>query len=355
MIYLTITFSILVAQLITKKVPEILYYSFLTLLFIISASRINVGTDTIGFEEKFNWITSGINTYMEAGFELLGKTVFQFGGNYQTFIFICTIPVFLMLHVVITNNINRLYWIYSLFLFISTGLMFTSYNIFRQFIAMSFTFFAIEFFLKNKYIFTTICMVTAFYFHTSILFFLIVFLPLYFLREKKYFKKLIMSIYIISLIFIFFDFRPIFIAIASLIPNGYTSYFDGRFMTDRSSMGVLKTFFPSSIFLLYMVLTSKETFLDRRKAIYSIGFFLYVIFSNFFNGVIILIRLADYFYPFLIVGIIWTIECTKRWNRLFLTTIITLYYLSLMYFAYIAPNAMDILPYNSVLLNLLKL
>lgn len=350
MIYLTIAFSTLVAQLTTKKISKIVYYLFFIFLFFISATRVNVGTDTIGFEEKFIWIISGSDTYLEAGFEWLGRFVFQLGGNYQAFIFVCTIPVFLMLHVVINNNINKYYWTYSLFLVISTGLIFTSYNIFRQFIAMSFVFFAIEFFIRNKYIFSIICFITAIFFHASILFFLVVFLPLYFLREKKYFKKLIIIIYFISLLFIFLDFRPIFISIISIIPNRFNSYLYGRFMIERSSLGFLKTFFPSFIFLLYMIFTKKDIFLDKRKAIFSIGFFLYVILSNFFNGVIILVRLADYFYPFLIVGTIWTIECTKRRERLALTSIVTLYFLSLMYFAYIDPNAMEILPYNSTLL-----
>lgn len=349
MIYLNVVFSILIAQVTTKKFPKIFYSIFLILLFLMSATRVNVGTDTIAFNDHFSWIIAGSNTYMEAGFEWLGRTIHHFGGDYQTFIFVCTIPVFLMVHIVITKNINKQYWIYALFLVVASGLMFTSYNIFRQFIAMSFSYFAIEFFLQEKYIYTVLCIVAALFFHTSILFFLVTFLPLVTLREKVYFKKMIMCIFFISLLFIFLDFRPIFISIVSLIPNRYNSYLHGRFMTEQSTMGFLKTFFPSAMFFLYMFITKKELFYDKRKAFYSIGFFLYVIFSNFFNGIVILIRLADYFYPFLIVGTIWTIESTKRWERLFLVSLVTIYFLLLMYFSYIAPNAMDILPYDSIL------
>lgn len=355
MIYLNVVFSILIAQLTTKKFPKLFYFIFLILLFLISATRVNVGTDTIGFTNNFSWIISGSNTYMEAGFEWLGRTIHYLGGNYQTFIFVCTIPVFLMIHIVITNNINKEYWIYALFLVVASGLLFTSYNIFRQFIAMSLSFFAIELFLKDKYFYTVICLITALLFHTSILFFLVTFLPLVLLREKKYFKKMIVCIYFVSLLFIFLDFRPIFISIVSLVPTRFNWYLDGRFMTEQSSMGFLKTFFPSALFLLYMLLTKKELFYDKRKAYYSIGFFLYVIFSNLFNGVVILVRLADYFYPFLVVGTIWTIESTKRWERLLLTSVVTVYFLLLMYFSYIAPNAMDILPYDSTLFTWLNL
>lgn len=353
MIYLQITFAILITQFFSRKASTIPYLISLGLLFLISATRINVGIDTIAFEEKFRWIITGFDTYMEAGFEFLGLSIYNLGGGYQTFIFVCTIPVFIMLHTVITQNIEKEYWLYALFLSIATGLIFTSYNIFRQFIAISFCFFAIEFFLKNKYFLTILSFVGAFYFHKSMLFFVLTIFSLYYFREKKVFKWLLLSIYLMSLCFIFLDFRPIFNVVVSLIPTNYDSYLDSVYLLERSSTGFLKTFFPSAIFLLYMIKIPRNIFMDKRKAMYSIGFFLAVVSANVFNGVVILIRLADYFFPFIIVGTIWTIEKTKRWERLILTSVVTSYYLFLLYFAYIYPNAMSILPYSSTLFSLL--
>ncbi len=154
------------------------FLSFLP-MFLVSALRFHVGGDYVGYERIFRNVQEGTDIYAEPGFGLLNKLVIWYSGDIQ-WVYALSAAVTLIL---------LFYGIYryspspamSLYLFVTMGYFFSSFNILRQFIAVSILFAGFRFLKEGRFVPYLALVLVAMTFHKTA----IVMIPLYFLVRLR--------------------------------------------------------------------------------------------------------------------------------------------------------------------------
>lgn len=162
-------------------------------LALVSALRVNVGVDYNSYAWIFGAInTTGEQTHVEKGYELLNKTIGAYTTDY-TFLF-AACAIITMGFFIFTMKEHSAEFTLSVYLFITLGYFFYSMNSIRHFIALSIYLFALRYMKQQKFLPFLAFILLAATFHKIAL----IAIPLYFLLTRK-FK---FSYYVIIAIFL---------------------------------------------------------------------------------------------------------------------------------------------------------
>lgn len=301
---------------ISKKIG-VFYWTLITLLFLISAFRYNVGQDYEHWIDVYNWILNGepAGNYVEIGYRYLNKLIqlVPFFNAYVLF-FITSIFIIYGFGYLIYKNVEKEYWFLSVFMFICSGIFFASLNLIRQYIAVVIIAFGIDFLKKNKYISFVIFVLLASLFHTSALI-VLVFLPFYLIFRNRRFSKALTIIYVLSLVFMVVDLRQILEYMKFIIPERWEWYLQSEFLTERNFSAITKQLVPN--LLLIFVLMKRKQVIEKSKEndIYILMLFIDVIITNCFYGVLVLLRLSYFFDISLIFIIPIIFELLQNYNK----------------------------------------
>lgn len=155
-----------------------LFCSFLP-VYLVSALRYRVGGDYIGYERIFNSVLQGKDVYSEEGFSILNRIVAVYSDNIQWVYAICSaIILAAFFYGFFRYSPNPTL---SLFLFVSMGYLFSSFNIMRQFIAVTILFAALKLVRENRFFPYLLLVLLAVTFHKTA----ILMLPMFFLVRLK--------------------------------------------------------------------------------------------------------------------------------------------------------------------------
>lgn len=178
-----------------KNRREVFLFLTFIVLFIVSAFRVEVGIDFINYSGTFrlaNQTNSLSELYslsststVEMGYLLLNKLVGLFTNERQWIFVVTSFIIISLIYKGIKEN-SKIIWL-SVFLF-SIGPYVASFNIVRQYIAVSIFFYAYKYIESREFNKFLLCIILASFFHVSAL----LMLPLYyFLNIKLDYKKLI--------------------------------------------------------------------------------------------------------------------------------------------------------------------
>lgn len=168
------------AKLVTINQSNI--FAFLSFLPIVtvSALRYQVGVDYNSYMWMHEAVVRGEPIHAEVGYKFLSKLVLLYAKDTQA-IFVVTSIIILAL---------ICYGIYkyspqpalSLFLFVSMGYLFSSFNILRQYIAIAIIFVGLRFIKENKFLPFLLLIIIAMTFHKTA----IIMIPLFFILQFRF-------------------------------------------------------------------------------------------------------------------------------------------------------------------------
>ena len=332
-----ITLLVLIFGKILKKENSIFIWLLSAMpLIVVSGLRYGVGADYLSYVRIFKNISNGIyNNGLEQGFIWFVKCIQLFTTDYMwMFLIISFITVYLVF-VVIRKESKKP--ILSVYLYITTGLFFASFNGMRQFLSISIMFYSFIYIKERNLKMFMLCMIPAILFHYSS----ICYLFLYFVYGKKYKNSTILTILCSCLIF-----KPIITKILLLIVSisKYSSYVGGVFDDGKRSMLQIAI---NLIILLFAMFYNRKQFDNDFNPDYSFYLLLHLIYTiiTFYTGSIPLISRIKWGLGLPLVLFIPEIllrENNKKTRFVYTSMIITLYF---AYFYY----TIGIMNYNTVL------
>ncbi|WP_447406701.1 EpsG family protein [Clostridium perfringens] len=171
--------------------------SFVVTFFILStfsAIRDGVGCDYESYVLHILNIQSGNKSYMEEGFQKVVIWASKIDQNPRLVIIIFAIlTCFFYIKAIWDQSTNRLF---SVFIFLSWGYYFLTFNTIRNYFALAVVLYSIKFLDKNKYIKFIFFVIVASFFHKSAL----VCIPIYLLAKRKYSIKYVPFIILITVL-----------------------------------------------------------------------------------------------------------------------------------------------------------
>lgn len=241
-------------------------FLFMGLLCINQSFGIDIPAYKIYFEQI---IPDGFwKHHVEKGFGALMALVKVIGGDFNLFLFLINLLLFISLF--------RVFYRYSVYIALSWLIFYSLYygyvtTILRQGVALAFTIYSIQYILneqKNKYCF---CVILAILFHYSS----IIFLPAYWIAHRKPLSvKSAVLLIILFFPFVMVDMTPLFYKIAGIagVPAGYIDLYltvEGE-AYERAGLS-LGLFVKVLFFLIYAISYDKQSKL--QCALYNIGLF----------------------------------------------------------------------------------
>ncbi len=348
----------------TRKANKYQRWIFLGLLCIISGFRFQVGTDYKHYQAIYNLLLNGEPSYVEIGFKILNYPFFIFGeSGFYVLVFVVSTFIIASFDYFITKFIDQRYYFLSWFFVLTSGMVFSSYNAIRQYIAIAIFIFSIQS-IRNKKIFHYIAyVVVACLFHSSAIV-LIMMLPLFFLDTKhgEGIERMYLVLYALSIVFLVVDFREILKAVWFIVPRRWYWYIQSEFFTSRNYSAIVKQVMPNILQIFILISTKEVVFRGKNKrdkinfeTITYYGFILFVSLSNIFYGIMVLQRFVLYFEIFMIPVIIKLIrkksieikgyKISRKWVVICFILYFTIFYLYLIF----VRNAHDIIPYRTII------
>lgn len=336
------------------KNTKYIFWGLITLLFLVSAFRYNVGQDYQHFVDVYHWIEEGLpgGNYVEIGYKAINYfiQILPFSNVYLLFIITSAIINFGFGYV-IYKNVEKKYWFLAIFIFMGSGIFFASLNLIRQYIAIIITTFAVTYILQKKYIVSILLVLLASSFHTSALI-MVPFLLFYLIFKNQKYEKVLLILYVLSLIFMVVDLRQIMDLFLFIIPERWEWYLQSEFLTSRNYSAIVKQLVPN-ILLLYALWKRKEILeRNRNYDIYILMFFANVFITNCFYGVLVLLRLSYFFDISLVFVIPIIFESLNQYNshiQILGKTAIIGYYILLTIVTIFIMNGHGVMPYQSIL------
>lgn len=368
MIYLALAIMTLLFQCLEsfneiKISKKYFRWSFLLIICTISGLRFNVGTDYQHYNVVYNLLLNGEASYVEVGFKILNFPFFIFGeSGFYVLIFVVSTFILMSIDFFIKQFIDNRYYFLAWFFVLASGMVFSSYNAVRQYIAIAIFIFSIQSILKKRiyhYIFYTLL---ACLFHSSAIV-LIMMLPVFFI-EKKHSKKvdtLYVVLYGLSILFLVVDFRELLKLVWFIVPQRWNWYIVSDFFNSRNYGAVVKQLMPN-ILLIYMMISVKneaiESSLSKKlnfETVSYYGFILFVSLSNIFYGIMVLQRFVLYFEIFMIPVIIsiamknYIIILGRRVRSEWIMLAMIAYFFVFLLYLIFVRNAHDIIPYRTII------
>lgn len=333
------------------------YFGILVLLCaMVSAFRFQVGQDYQHWVDVYHWIENGSNVYVEFGYKLLNQFIIFIPFIGVDFLYIVTsFFIVLVFGKYIKKSIPQQYWFFSMFLFITTGIFFASMNLLRQYIAIAICLLAILRLDKKQYISYIALVFVAMTFHTSALI-MLPFALFYIISKRINSNTFLWIIYILSLLFIVIDLRKIIDIFAFLLPERWKWYLDSHFFVDRNYSAILKQLVPN-ILVIYLIMnrTEMRKYYERFDISFALAF-ITTILTNCFYGILLLLRLSNYFdFSFIIIiplifDYLMKYEKKAKMAKIYKICII-IYYLLLTIVTIFVMNGHGVMPYKSIFIN----
>lgn len=173
-----------------SKYKKISMLILITILGAFSAARDGIGIDYSSYLIHIENISFGYDNYMESGFQFLVKIIMSYFEDPRSVIIVMSILTvyFFISSIYSQSKIITM----SVFLFLTWGYYFLTFNTIRNYFALALIVFAIKFILDKKYIKFIIMVVLASLFHKSAL----ICLPLYFFANRKFTKQTYIFIFL---------------------------------------------------------------------------------------------------------------------------------------------------------------
>jgi len=282
-------------------------------IWVVAGLRVNVGTDFHEYRTLFyNFYDLSFNSTVniELFYFYLNKLIGLFTQNPQWLFIISAFIIYIFYYQVIVKECN--YIELAVFLFISFGFYFSSFNILRQWIACAIIFYAFLFLFNKQLIRFLIATIIASLFHITA----IIVIPLYFLIRKL--RKNTTRI-LIMLCATIISFMPNFIlnninnVLISI--NFNQKYF--KYIDESASSGAFTyPLFCLIVFFGYFLVRYKIVEINKNSEfhinILTVAFVISILGQN----LLIFARLHFYFLPILIIIIPNIIEAFKRETKI---------------------------------------
>ncbi len=276
------TFMMKKYELTRRK--KFIILSFLS-VFLVMAFRYGIGYDYLNIYTPMfnNIINSRINFSNDIGNFLLCKTIGIFTSDPFYYFFITSFIICFFMFKAILNNSSRPSL--SILLFVISGLYFDSFNLVRQYMAISILLYSLKFLIRNEFKKYALYIIIASTFHNSA----IIMLPLYFFLKMRLtpLKKFVF----ISILFVSFPFldRIIFYLISL---TKYSYYFDTSYNTINPAYSEIIT---SSILFVIASLFCKKAKSDKEFNIFYNYSILFFVISLLSFKIILAYRILAYF------------------------------------------------------------
>jgi hypothetical protein len=293
-----------------KKMPtNISVFEKLSLLFLVvfSTLRYGVGRDYYSYKSAYEfYLPNGFDFFTTSPlFVYLNNIFYGLDFSYNLFIGFISFFYIAVVYSCILKKIDKCDRALYFFIFlVLSSTYFSSLNIARQSIAVSFFILTVHNIDKDR-ISSWVYFVIGAFFHTSIIFLL----PLMITKMKvsKYIYFVLFLFYVISFIYP----HSIFLVLSSLSLFGI-NISDRYFMLASSQFGFLAVFkslfFLLSFFQLFLMLRLKKVYSDKYVDLSILGLIISIYISIGFN---ILSRFEPYFYCFYIIGIFYYVKTFK--------------------------------------------
>lgn len=213
------------------------------ILAVFSAVRDGIGVDYEGYYQHIRLIQRGTPHYMEIGFKELVNFVARFSDNPRW--------IMIIMSVLTCYCYLKVFWKYSpnpafsVFLFLSWGYYFFTFNTVRGYFAQSVALIGLLFLIEKKYIKFIVCIIIASLFHKTAL----VCIPLYILSQKEFKSKYKYAFVIIFAIGAALVFKPY---LRSFIFSFYPEYLGSAYDTESVSwLNILKALIVVAIAIFY--------------------------------------------------------------------------------------------------------
>ena len=321
-----------------QKIKKRIYIlAVMQLIFILGFRLLGtVGKDWIYYSKYYdlqlNWNLAEILNYQryEIGFKLLTKVLSLIYNNTQFYVFI----IGMISIVPVAYIVYKYSKMPFLSLIIYVALDFYTFNFagLRQGIAIAIIFFAYKYIVENKLSKFICCIILATLFHASA----IIFLPIYFIRQIKITKiKIVLFAIIAILIYVFKN--QIFIIINSFLYDNYS-------MSNTNSINWMLLCICMLIlcYLFYKAVIKNDKNNQKLYIITTIGC-MCMLFSQIASDTM---RIANYFYIFIIILIPEVLNCLKNKTTKNTLVIFSIILLAGIYLYLLNIDSYNIVPYK---------
>lgn len=300
-----------------KKSKKQIFFAILSAIPLISliAFRYGVGNDYFSYVEYFN--NSLHIHYLEFGFDLIVTMIRQFTSNSMwMFLVFSIIFIYVIYKSIYEQSYNPTL---SILIFLCSPYYFEFFSGMRQMISVSLFLLSIKYIKNRKILPFLIINIIGFLFHTSS----IVFLPAFFLYNKKMnFKTAIISFIVILL---FRSYLAEFINNVVLMTD-YSKYFDSSF--DNGHFGIVTLIVPLFIYMFSMFFYTNG---DKNYRFYCNLMFIQVIIVLFQDLIPLITRIGWGFGITQVILIPYSFQYIKsQKNRVYIFV-----FISLLYFIYL--------------------
>lgn len=287
--------------------------------------------------ENFDYFVNVLN--LELGYMILAYIVnyFTFGSQTTFLIIIAIITYGLILYSFknVSKNI-----VVSLLIFQGMGMYCTTFNLMKQYVAVSIVSVCYVLLLKNKFYFSiALCIVGSFFHRSCSVFLLFIFLYLLLKNYTRYY--LFMAIVAVGSIIFISEYQTFI----SFIPKYNAAYVDSFYGSSRT---ISASVFLGVFAIVYLIFDNVKTKyegldFDKVKAFNNILIFVYGLVWILSYRIFIIHRLAPYFEIMLCFAIPYAIEKQKRYKLVSYSGLIIA--LVCYYYIFLSKNLGNVVPY----------
>lgn len=324
---------------VPKKHKKIIFCVIFLTFTVVSAFRYDVGRD---FEDTYIYTFNRIknnysNVRIDIGLYMIIKLIIFLNGN-QQWLFIITsfIINYFIFKTIFRNSQNKML---SIYIYICGTLYFFSMNGIRQTIAIALFYYSLQYIENRKFKKYLFLNIIGILFHNSA----IIFIPLYFVLNKKLKFKTKVAI----LLIVFLSINVLVPIINKILLNTkYAMYLTNGAYTSLSQLNV-STFINILIWSLYNI--SKTN--DSKSTIYGNIHFCGIIVTLFLLKVPLAMRIFMPFRYIEFLSVPYLIETKLKNNKIKTLVEFSVMIVYLMYFIHgvYIENGNDVLPYQTFL------
>lgn len=338
---LIVYISSLVSRAFNKSIyKKLISYIFIGIAFIsmliVSGYRYYVGTDYATYKHLFSDTYPKMNELPsdEVGYYILNKLVYKINTDYQSIFIVTSLIILLLIFITIYRECNK--YELGIYLFITLGHFYTSFNVIRQYIAIAITFYAVKYIFERKFYKYLIAVLLASSFHITA----IIMIPFYFIVQIKMDTKKFICGIIIGIVGLN-AFEKMLSILIDLFPK-YEHYNDSVFFTYGSTTGLI---IYGVIFIVMYIYRNKLIKADIKNSVYINFIFISLLVSILTTKGVLFERIAGFFNIYAVILIPNLIDIfNKKERRLLYYSILCVGYL----YCYIMlrTNQGEVLPYK---------